>query len=32
MVGKTKDADFVKNSIEAFKRDFAVMKEWIGEA
>lgn len=30
MVGKTKDADFVKHSVEAFKRDFAVMKEWIG--
>lgn len=25
-------ADFVKASLEAFKRDFAVMKEWIGQA
>ena len=32
MVGQTKDGDFVKNSIEAYKRDFAVMKEWIGQA
>lgn len=32
MTGKTSDPQFVKDSIEAYKRDFAVMKEWIGEA
>jgi sugar phosphate isomerase/epimerase len=32
MKGDVKDPAFVKASIEAFTRDFAVMKEWLGVA
>lgn len=32
MVGQTDRPEFVKDSIAAYKRDLAVMKEWIGQA
>lgn len=32
MVGQTSSPEFVKDSIAAYKRDLAVMKEWIGQA
>ena len=32
MKGDTKDPEFVKASVEAYHRDFAVMKQWLGRA